>query len=380
MLDVVGNNVANVNTTGYKKGMTVFQDLLYQSSRGATGPGDNRGGINPLQVGLGVSVAGIETINTGGPLQTTGNRTDVAIQGDGFYVFSDGMNRLFSRAGNFSQDGNGTLVHVGTGFRVQGYEMLQDPANPMRYIQGASLGDIRLQIGSKMEAKETNVIGFKCNLDSRVGTYLPFGISNMDATSVLTSNVPGEMPFNCTIHNTGTAGGSTSQFTTYEIKDDRGVILATVNLEMTGIVGGKPVLQIVGGAANVPITGSTDVVTYRDGILRIETANGRVTWNNNILSGAAYSSFKLEDKTTPPTVTHNIILEFDEGNISKDKMPAVLWLDDGTGSPARIMLEIPLNFDGTFNIPENGLDITSPPINPILPLHSQPPGTPPGIL
>jgi flagellar hook protein FlgE len=366
MLDVVGNNVANVNTTGYKKGSTVFQDLLYQNSRGATAPGDNRGGINPLQIGLGVIVAGVELVNTGAPLQFTGNRTDVAIQGDGLFVLSDGMNKLYSRAGNFSQDGDGILVHVGTGFRVQGYQMVQDPSNPMKYIQDAQLGEIEIKVGAKMEARETCVVGYRCNLDSRVGTYLPFGISNMNATSTLVSNIPGEMPFNCTIVNTGSAGATTGLFSTYEIKDEQGVILATINLEMMGIKDGKPVLRLAGGAANVPIAGSTDVITYKDGILRIENANGRVAWNANILSGASYSSFKLEDKTTPPTVTNNIILEFDEGNISKSIMPAVLWLDDGTNL-TRIALDIPVNIDGTFNIPINGLDITTPPINPSTP-------------
>ena len=356
MLDVVGNNVANVNTTGFKKSMTVFQDLLYQTSRGATAPGDNRGGINPLQIGLGVSVAGVEMVNTAGPLQSTGNRTDVAITGDGFFVLSDGMNKLYTRAGNFSQDGNGVLVHVGTGYKVQGYQMVQDPSNPMKYIQDAQLGDIKILVGSKMEAKETNIVGYRCNLDSRVGTYLPFGISNMNATTTFTNSVAGEMPFNGTIINTGSTGGTTGLFSTYEIKDDLGVVLATVNLEITGTLDGKPVLRLAGGAANVPVTGSTDVITYRDGILRVETATGRVTWNANILSGATYSSFKLEDKTTPPTVTYDILLEFDEGSLSKDITPAVLWIDDGTNM-SRVELSIPVKADGTFNIPENGFQL-----------------------
>ena len=354
MLDVVGNNVANVNTTGYKKSSTVFQDLLYQTSRGATAPGDNRGGINPLQIGLGVSVAGVELVNTAGPLQFTNNRTDVAIQGDGFYVLSDGMNKLYSRAGNFSQDGNGILVHVGTGFRVQGYEMMQDPTNPMKYIQDARLSDIRILIGSKMEAKETNIVGYRCNLDSRVGTYLPFGISNMNASTTLTNSDPLELPFNCTIVNTGSAGGSNSQFSTFQIKDDLDVVLATVNLEVLSIKDGKPVLQIVGGATQVAIAGSSDVLKYEDGILKIVNKNGRVTWNANILSGATYSSFKLEDKTTPPTDSYDVLLEFDEGNLSKDKMPAVFWIDDGA-SVSRVEIEIPMKVDGTFDIPDNGI-------------------------
>ena len=101
LLDVVGNNIANVNTVGFKKSTVTFQDLLYQTSRGASSPQDNRGGINPMQVGLGVNIGAIETIHSQGQLQYTGNRTDMAIQGDGYYVMSDGGRTLYSRAGNF---------------------------------------------------------------------------------------------------------------------------------------------------------------------------------------------------------------------------------------------------------------------------------------
>ena len=79
MLDVTGNNIANVNTTGFKKDSTVFQDLLYQTSQGASAPSDNRGGTDAAQVGLGVSVAAIETIHTQGGAQYTGNKSDMMI-------------------------------------------------------------------------------------------------------------------------------------------------------------------------------------------------------------------------------------------------------------------------------------------------------------
>jgi flagellar hook protein FlgE len=126
---------------------------------------------------------------------------------------------------------------------------------------------------------------------------------------------------------------------------------------MTGILNGKPVLRLAGGATDIPITGSSDVLTYKDGILRIENANGRVTWNANILSGATYSSFKLEDKTTPPTQKYDVLLEFDEGSLSKDKMPAIMWIDDGT-TVTRVAIDIPVKVDGTFEIPDNGLQLS----------------------
>ena len=369
MLDVVGNNVANVNTTGYKKSSTVFQDLLYQSSRGATGPGNNRGGINPLQVGLGVSVAGVETVNTGGPLQFTNNRTDVAIQGDGFYVFSDGMNKVFSRAGNFSQDGNGILVHVGTGFRVQGYEMVQDPANPTRYIQDASLGEIRLLIGDKMEAKETSLVGFKCNLDSRVNTYLPFGVTNLESTMALKVDPahpnlkPGQMPYlDFIIKNKGTPGNAVDRFITYEITQPNGVTQNVV-FEITDIKDGKPVIELVGGPT--PVVGAEDTGIIYDsdqGILKIvNTVTNREMWRANVLSSANYTSFKLENKSVSPSLEYDVLLEFDRTDTSRDTMGATLWIKDGaTIMNPPVKLDIPLNPDGTFNIPNVGLDLTHP--------------------
>ena len=329
MLDVVGNNVANVNTTGYKKSSTVFQDLLYQTGRGATAPGDNRGGINPLQVGLGVQVAGVEMVNIAGPLQYTGNRTDIAISGDGFYVLSDGMSNLYTRAGNFTLDGRGTLVHIGTGFRVQGYEMVQDPSNPMNYIQGASLGDIRLQVGAKMEANETTVVGYRCNLDSTVGTYLPFGITNMDATATFKVReefaLPGQMPYReFTIVNNGSPGINIGEFVKYTITGPGGEV--EVRLQITDIKDGKPVLELASDPSLERTGAENAMVQYFEGVLRIvDTSTDRPIWTADVLSGSNYTSFELENKAE--NRTHDVLLEFDR-NASGSTMGATFWVKD----------------------------------------------------
>ena len=88
-MDVIGHNVANVNTYGYKTQRVTFQDMLSQTISGAARPEENRGGVNPKQVGLGMNVASIDRIFTQGSFQTTGNQTDVAISGDGFFVVAD---------------------------------------------------------------------------------------------------------------------------------------------------------------------------------------------------------------------------------------------------------------------------------------------------
>lgn len=116
-MDVIGNNVANVNTTGFKKGRVTFQDIISQMLSGAAKPTEERGGINAKQVGLGMSIASIDNIMTQGSFQTTGKNTDIALSGEGFFVLKDGENTYFTRNGNFMIDREGTLVNS-NGLRV----------------------------------------------------------------------------------------------------------------------------------------------------------------------------------------------------------------------------------------------------------------------
>ena len=120
-MDVVGNNIANVNTTGFKQSRVTFQDILSQTVRGASGPQGGRGGVNPEQVGLGVLISGIDTIQTQGTLQSTGKLTDMAIQGDGYFVLNDGKQNFFSRDGAFDMGIDGTLVNPSSGLHVMGW-------------------------------------------------------------------------------------------------------------------------------------------------------------------------------------------------------------------------------------------------------------------
>ncbi|GAA4700798.1 flagellar basal body rod protein FlgG [Brevibacillus fulvus] len=111
-LDVIGNNIANVNTVGFKKSRVVFQDILSQNIAGATAPADDGlGGINPKQIGLGSKAASIETIFTTGSPQTTNVPTDLSIEGDGFFMVQNAAGAIYyTRAGNFTLDAAGNLV------------------------------------------------------------------------------------------------------------------------------------------------------------------------------------------------------------------------------------------------------------------------------
>lgn len=119
-MDVIGNNIANVNTVGYKKSRVTFQDMLSQNIRGASAPQGGLGGTNPQQVGLGMTINSVDTIHTQGSSETTGKVTDMMVDGDGFFVVGDGQDNYYTRAGNFDFDSAGNLVNS-SGLVVQGW-------------------------------------------------------------------------------------------------------------------------------------------------------------------------------------------------------------------------------------------------------------------
>ncbi|MBE4908723.1 flagellar basal body rod protein FlgG [Bacillus luteolus] len=110
-LDVIGNNIANVNTYGYKKGRTTFKDLVSQQIAGAAAPTGTQGGVNPKQVGLGSQLGSIDSIHTQGSLQTTGRPLDLGISGDGYFMVTDGTSDFYTRSGNFYLDQAGNIVN-----------------------------------------------------------------------------------------------------------------------------------------------------------------------------------------------------------------------------------------------------------------------------
>jgi len=165
-MDVIGNNISNVNTIGFKKGRVNFQDIISQTMSGAARPNEEVGGVNPKQVGLGMNVASIDTLHIQGSLQTTGVNSDLAIQGNGFFVVRDGDKEYYTRAGSFAIDENGTLVNPANGMRVQGWmtENLDgvDVLNTAR-----DTTDLIIPVGSKDPARATTLVELACNLDKR---------------------------------------------------------------------------------------------------------------------------------------------------------------------------------------------------------------------
>lgn len=177
MMDVVGNNIANVNTVGYKSSQGVFEDTLSQLLTSAGAPQGAAGGTNPAQVGLGVKVAGITTNFAQGAAQLTGRSTDMMIQGDGFFLVSDGSETLYTRAGSFSLDATGQLV-TPDGSVVQGWQGTNGVINT-----NTAVSPVKIPISTTLPpAKTANVaLGGNLSADAPVGTTLVASITAYDA-------------------------------------------------------------------------------------------------------------------------------------------------------------------------------------------------------
>lgn len=163
-MDVIGNNIANVNTVGFKSSRVTFKEGFAQILQGASRPpGDTAevsGGTNPVQVGLGMNIGSIDLLFTQGSLESTGVNTDLAIQGESFFIVADGAQRYFTRAGNFQLDADGRMVAATNGAVVQG-RLTDDTGELTDQIQ-----DIILPFGQKSPARATTQVTFSGNLNA----------------------------------------------------------------------------------------------------------------------------------------------------------------------------------------------------------------------
>ncbi|MCC6475828.1 flagellar hook protein FlgE [bacterium] len=161
-MDVISDNLANVNTIGYKQSRVSFATGFSQLMQPAEGPVDGRGGRNAVEVGLGTRINSVDRIFGQGNFENTGNRNDLAIQGDGFFVVGDEQQRFFTRAGNFQIDADGSLLAAGGRMHVLG--RLADSNGNL--IASSAIEPLSLPFGEKDPARATTEIRYFCNLDA----------------------------------------------------------------------------------------------------------------------------------------------------------------------------------------------------------------------
>ena len=164
-MDVIGNNIANVSTTGYKAGRVTFEDQLSQTLQGASKSNASTGGTNPQQLGLGVKVASIDTIMTQGGLQSTSRATDMAIQGNGFFMEGNASGMFYTRDGSFTLDSSGNLVNSADGSYVLGWSAdANGTINSNSQISTAS--KISVPVGGLTTVNATTNVAYSGNLSA----------------------------------------------------------------------------------------------------------------------------------------------------------------------------------------------------------------------
>ena len=202
MLDVVGNDIANVSTVGFKGSTALFSDVLTQTIRGAGAPTGTVGGTNPAQIGLGSKLAGTVQSFTQGALQRTGRPSDLAIQGDGFFVVNNNGQQMYTRAGAFTLDAQGTLT-TQDGMLAQGWQANQAGA----IDTNAPVGPVQIRVGDLLPPVQTGQVDLGGNLTAEaiIGDTAQMTVTTYDEQGVAT---PINMTFTKTAANQWTASAS----------------------------------------------------------------------------------------------------------------------------------------------------------------------------
>ena len=271
-MDVVGNNIANVNTTGFKASRVTFADMISQNLSGASSPTGTIGGVNPKQIGLGMSVAATDLLYTNGSVQQTGKNTDVAIsRGDGLFIVSRGEQKYYTRNGAFSFDAEGNLTLPSTGLYVQGYMA----NNGVISIAGDNTTKIRIPAGKSMEATTTASATYTKNLNATTPGY--------EVANVLVRY----------------ADGTSATTNTYN-PQEKGKLVLTTDKGKKIYLGSSAAVQNLGSAP----TGTATNPLYESEITNITASTtGTVDLKLKIDPANPSSPLQINGATTPITLT-----------------------------------------------------------------------------
>lgn len=213
-MDVIADNIANVNTTGFKASRMTFKEVYSQLLRSARGPMGDLGGVNPLQVGLGVTTGSIDTLFTQGAPMSTGRDTDLAIDGNGFFVLTDGTSRYYTRAGNFSVDSAGYLVYT-NGMKVMGWTAVNGVVDA-----SVAVSTIQLPTDKTIPARATDYVSIGGNLDSNTTGKVRF--NNLTLTVDDGANPPVSFQVEFRLRPTG----NFNEWAWEAVRTDTGEVLA----------------------------------------------------------------------------------------------------------------------------------------------------------
>ncbi|SFI36967.1 flagellar hook protein FlgE [Planctomicrobium piriforme] len=248
MIEIVGNNLANLNTVGYKERTGVFADVLYETLRGgSSGTAGVSGGTNPVQVGTGSRLSSIRSNMTAGGMESTGSDLDLALDGDGFFVVNNGTSNLYTRAGTFQIDKNGLLVDSGTGYPVQRFGIVGESNEEFPSFQTAGDASINIPLGANVPGRATQNVNINGNLPS-AGAIPTAGVLSTSAwlsggsaatsSSLLNSldfvTTPYQAGDSITISGTDTDGSAVSVSVPVSATTTVGDLMAALNSAIPG--------------------------------------------------------------------------------------------------------------------------------------------------
>ncbi len=236
-MGVIGNNIANVNTTGYKASAVTFKDQLSQTLSGTTAPSDTLGGTNAKQVGTGVAVGAASALQTQGSLTSTGSTTDIAIQGSGALVVSDGSAVHYTRDGAFSVDAEGNIVHTATGLKLVGVMAVDGQIDTSAAVNAETT--IKIPVGATLPASATTAITLSGVLDTDSRNYSTYVNYSGNLSSADTA---GDTTTTTTVYDANGASHTVQMtFTNASDADDSAPTGATRQWDVTIAVDGASV-------------------------------------------------------------------------------------------------------------------------------------------
>ena len=291
-MDVIGNNIANVNTVAFKSSRVTFAESFNQLLQGATRPPANSGGRNATQIGSGMSIASIDTKFTQGTIQGTGVKTDVAISGDAFFVVKGVGKTLYTRAGNFQFDANGRLVAPSNGYIVQGIN-----ADSLgNFSSSSAVTDIDLTINTKSPARATQNMTLAGNL-------------NLAQRLTQTSPVPISEPHLMSITVYDTAGQAHNLVMTFNQVFAGGPPPVPNNTWTFGVTSATATVEAVDNAAT-PATAALDTT---QGLVTFNASGQMVDFSNGLVS---LSAEPVRIQVSPTSGGTPFIIDLDPGNIN----------------------------------------------------------------
>ncbi|MCC6237035.1 MAG: flagellar hook protein FlgE [Dehalococcoidia bacterium] len=289
-MDVVANNIANVNTAGFKSARVTFQDMLSLTLNGASYATDSRGGTNPQQIGLGVTLGGVDVIHTQGAMQATNKSTDFAIQGLGMFILRDGSRQFYTRDGAFDVSTQGELVSPVTGYKVMGWNV--DPATGL-IDTTQPITPLTIPFGRLIAAQPSTTARVAGNLDSATATA-----GTLTSTLEVYDSLGKAHPINLTFTkdaaaNSWTVSGASSS------SDVSTVVIApaTVTFNSTGAITAPapPAPLVVTTTFNAGVSQASPVTTNVDvsQVTQFASAGTLTTTFNNGYAAGALTSFSV---------------------------------------------------------------------------------------